>query len=739
MRLSESGFPLKPVYGVVDAPPPVLAERPGEFPFTRGVYASMYTARPWTMRQYAGFATARESNQRYRELVAAGTGGLSVAFDLPTQMGYDSDDARARGEVGRVGVAVDSIDDMQELFRGLPLDEVSTSMTINSTAATLLLMYQLVAAGEGIPGDRLTGTIQNDILKEYIARGTYIYPPKASLRLASDIFAFCHRELPNWNTISISGYHMAEAGASPVQEIAFTLSNAKEYVRTAIAAGLDVDDFAPRLSFFFVARTTLLEEVAKFRAARRMWARIMRDEFGARNPKSMMLRFHTQTAGVQLTAQQPEANLVRVAIQGLAAVLGGTQSLHTNSFDEAIALPTPKAARLALRTQQILAFEADVTGTVDPFAGSYAIEAMTDEIEAAALRLMEQVDDLGGAAAAIEVGFQKAQIEDSAYRIALEIDDGTRTVVGVNRFTLEQEEPYAPLRIDPAIEAEQCARLADLHRTRDNTAVTRALGHLARAATGTGNVLIPMREALTYRATGGEVANTLREVWGEYTPGSHVAAPSSPPPTQAAHQEPTVSYAQPTPLRYPVLADVFLPSVAARTAIIVTLGAVLTALCAQIAVPIPGSPVPVTGQTFAVLITAAAAGPVLGLSSQVLYLVLGAIGLPVFAHGSSGLAIVTGVTAGYFVGFVVASVVMGAGSRRGTDRSFARELVVAAGSSASIYLFGASWLAISTGMSASAAFAAGVTPFLVGDALKVIAAALLLPVAWKTVDRITPR
>src|SRR5436190_1822320 len=436
-RESESGLPIEPVYGpeaLAGWDPAARLGEPGAYPFTRGVYQSMYTGRPWTMRQYAGFGTATESNERYHRLVEAGTGGLSVAFDLPTQMGYDSDDPVAHGEVGKVGVAIDSIEDMRTLFDGIPLGEVSTSMTINAPAALLLLLYQLVAAEQGVPGDRLTGTIQNDVLKEYIARGTYIYPPRESLRLISDIFAYCHAELPRWNTISISGYHMAEAGATPLQEIAFTIANAMEYVRAAQAAGLDVDDFAPRLSFFFVARTTLLEEVAKFRAARRIWARIMREDFGAQNPKSQMLRFHTQTAGVQLTAQQPEVNLVRVALQGLGAVLGGTQSLHTNSYDEAIALPTAKAARLALRTQQVIAYETDVTKTVDPFAGSYAIEAMTDDIETAAVELMQAVEDRGGAVEAIEQGFQKSEIERSAYQVALEIDNHERTVVGVNRF-----------------------------------------------------------------------------------------------------------------------------------------------------------------------------------------------------------------------------------------------------------------------------------------------------------------
>src|SRR5882672_2672630 len=416
-RTSESGLPVDPVYDaskLTDFRPEEKLGRPGDYPFTRGVYPRMYVDRPWTMRQYAGFASAQESNQRYHELIAAGSTGLSVAFDLPTQMGYDSDARIAHGEVGKVGVAIDAVGDMRTLFDGIPLAGVSTSMTINAPAAVLLLMYQTVGEEQGAQPGQLTGTIQNDVLKEYIARGTYIFPPRPSLRLVADTFAYCRKEIPKWNTISISGYHMAEAGATPAQEIAFTLANGIEYVRAAIAAGMDVDDFAPRLSFFFVARTTLLEEVAKFRAARRIWARVMRDEFGAKSPKSWMLRFHTQTAGVQLTAQQPEVNLVRVAVQGLAAVLGGTQSLHTNSYDEAIALPTEKAARLALRTQQVLAYETDVTATVDPFAGSYVVESMTDDVEAAITDLIRAVDDLGGAVAAIEQGYQKSQIERSA-------------------------------------------------------------------------------------------------------------------------------------------------------------------------------------------------------------------------------------------------------------------------------------------------------------------------------------
>jgi methylmalonyl-CoA mutase N-terminal domain/subunit len=517
---SESGFEIRPVYGPDDTPsqlPERLGE-PGSYPFTRGVYPTMYTSRPWTMRQYAGFGTAAESNARYHQLLAAGTTGLSVAFDLPTQMGYDSDDPVAHGEVGKVGVAVDSLDDMLTLFGQIPLDRVSTSMTINAPAAVLLLLYQLVAEEQGVPSTALNGTVQNDILKEYIARGTYIFPPKPSLRLVADTFAYCRKEIPKWNTISISGYHMAEAGATPVQEIAFTLANAVQYVRAALDAGLAVDDFAPRLSFFFVARTSLLEEVAKFRAARRIWARLMRDEFGARDPRSWMLRFHTQTAGVQLTAQQPEVNLVRVAVQALGAVLGGTQSLHTNSYDEAIALPTAKAARLALRTQQVLAYETDLAKTVDPFAGSYAVEAMTDEVESAAEELMDQVFAYGSAVDAIEAGFQKREIETSAYRVAQEIDAGSRVVIGVNKFTLDEEEPYEPLRVDPTIEATQAERLAALRARRDAAAVTRALEALRDAAGGTENVLYPMREALQVRATIGEVCHALRDVWGLYRP-----------------------------------------------------------------------------------------------------------------------------------------------------------------------------------------------------------------------------
>src|ERR1700733_9281384 len=520
-HMSESGSPIEPLYGPESLqgfdPDEELGE-PGEYPYTRGVYPGMYTKRPWTMRECAGFSPAADSNRRYHQLIKAGTTGLSVAFDLPTQMGYDSDAPAALGEVGKVGVAIDSIEDMRLLLDGIPLDSVSTSMTINAPAALLLLLYQLVAEEQGVSADRLTGTVQNDILKEYIARGTYIYPPQPSLRLVADTFAYCRDEIPRWNTISISGYHMAEAGATPVEGIAFTLADAKETLEAALASGLGVDEFAPRLSFFFVARATVLEEVAKLRAARRLWARIMRDEFKAANPKSQMLRFHTQTAGVQLTAQQPEVNLARVTVQALAAVLGGTQSLHTNAYDEAIALPTEKAARLAVRTQQVLAYETDLTATADPLAGSYAIESMTDDIEEQARQLIARVEDLGGAVAAIERGFQKTEIERSAYQIAQQIDAGERVIVGVNRFGIAEEEPYQPLRVNPAIEREQAQRLADLRDARDQAECGRRLDDLRRAAQGSETLLYPLREALRARATVGEVCDALRDVWGVYKP-----------------------------------------------------------------------------------------------------------------------------------------------------------------------------------------------------------------------------
>jgi methylmalonyl-CoA mutase N-terminal domain/subunit len=518
---TESGLIFKTVYSQNDLAGWTPAERlglPGEYPYTRGIHASMYVGRPWTMRQYAGFGSATESNARYHQLVAAGTGGLSVAFDLPTQMGMDSDAPLALGEVGKVGVAIDSVDDMRVLFAGIPLDTVSTSMTINAPAAVLLLMYQIVAEERGIDPAQLNGTVQNDVLKEYIARGTYIYPPRQSLRLVTDVFAYCQEHLPKWNTISISGYHMGEAGATPAQEIAFTLANGIEYVRAALEAGLDIDEFAPRLAFFFVSRTTILEEVAKFRAARRIWASIMRDSFGAKNEKSLMLRFHTQTAGVQLTAQQPEVNLVRVAIQALAAVFGGTQSLHTNSYDEAIALPSAKAARLALRTQQVLAYETDVTKTVDPFAGSYAIESMTDELETEIRRLLDMIEEMGGATAAIEVGFQKSEIERSAYDFARDIDRGERIVVGVNRYQNDEHEPYEPLILDPEIGKTQTEALIKLRATRDSGAHAIAIQEFAEAVATDVNLLPFIKRALLARATIGEVCDVMRSAWGVYKP-----------------------------------------------------------------------------------------------------------------------------------------------------------------------------------------------------------------------------
>jgi methylmalonyl-CoA mutase N-terminal domain/subunit len=518
---TESGLPIEPVYdssSLAGFDPAAALGSPGAFPYTRGLHPNMYAGRLWTMRQYAGFGTAAESNRRYRQLLAAGTAGLSVAFDLPTQMGYDSDDPIAEGEVGKVGVAIDSLDDMRTLFDSIPLDKVSTSMTINAPAALLLLMYQLVAEETGVHASALRGTVQNDILKEYVARGTYIFPPRQSLRFATDLFAYCKAEMPHWNTISVSGYHMAEAGATPVQEVAFTLAHAIEYVRAAQAAGLDVDEFAPRLTFFFVARTTLLEEVAKFRAARRIWAHVMRDDFGAQDPKSLMLRFHTQTAGVQLTAQQPELNMVRVTLQALGAVLGGTQSLHTNAYDEAMALPSEKAARLALRTQQVIAHETDLAKTVDPFAGSYVIESLTDDLERAALELMQRVEDLGGAAVAIERGFQRDQIEQAAYEVALGIDSGERVVVGVNAFTSDAPDSYQALRLDPALESEQVARVQAVRASRDSAAVERLLIGVQDAASGTANVLPPIKQAIVAGATVGEVCTTLRGVWGRYAP-----------------------------------------------------------------------------------------------------------------------------------------------------------------------------------------------------------------------------
>ncbi len=522
-RLTESGIPIKPVYGPRDLaafdPATALGE-PGRDPFTRGIYATMHRGRVWTMRQYAGFGSAAETNARFRYLLDHGQTGLSVAFDLPTQMGYDSDHPMAAGEVGKVGVAIDSLADMRRLFDGIPLDQVSTSMTINAPAAVLLLLYQLVGEEQGVDPARLAGTVQNDVLKEYIARGTYIYPPAPSLRITTDLFAYCAEHLPRFNTISISGYHMAEAGATAVQEIAFTLANAIAYVQAALDAGLAVDRFAPRLAFFFVARTTLFEEVAKFRAARRIWADVMANRFGARNPRSRMLRFHTQTAGVQLTAQQPLNNVVRVAVQALGAVLGGTQSLHTNAYDEALALPSEAAARLALRTQQVLAAETGVTDTVDPLAGSWFVESLTGEVERRVRELMAQVAERGGAVAAIEQGFQKAEIERAAYAQLQAVESGERVVVGVNRYVDGAEEPVQLLQLDPAIAEAQAKSLADVRASRDQQAVAAALAELRAAAQGGDNLLVPMREALRHLATVGEVCDTLREVFGVYRPSS---------------------------------------------------------------------------------------------------------------------------------------------------------------------------------------------------------------------------
>jgi methylmalonyl-CoA mutase N-terminal domain/subunit len=520
-RSTVSGLPLRAVYGpgdIASIDPAVTIGTPGEFPYTRGIHPTMYRGRPWTMRQYSGFSSATESNLRYRYLLEQGTSGLSVAFDLPTQMGYDSNAPIAEGEVGKVGVPIDTVDDMHALFDSIPLGDVSTSMTINAPASLLLLMYEIVAEEQGVTADRLRGTIQNDVLKEYIARGTYIFPPAPSLRLTADTFAYCAERLPNFNTISISGYHMAEAGATPVQEVAFTLADAIAYVAAAVERGLDVDTVGPRLSFFFVARTTLLEEVAKFRAARRVWAQVMRDRFGAKDPRSMMLRFHTQTAGVQLTAQQPEVNLVRVAIQALAATLGGTQSLHTNSFDEALALPTEHSARLALRTQQVIAHETDITATVDPFAGSYAVESLTDAIAEEVMAEIERIDAMGGAVRAIEDGYQKREIENAAYEHARRVDSGDQIVVGLNRYALDEELAPQLQRVDERVRDEQVARTAAVRAARDDAAVRSALSVVAAAASGDVNLLPPMREALRLRATLQEVCDVLRAEFGTHMP-----------------------------------------------------------------------------------------------------------------------------------------------------------------------------------------------------------------------------
>jgi methylmalonyl-CoA mutase N-terminal domain/subunit len=489
---------------------------PGVFPYTRGIQPTMYRGRLWTMRQYAGFGTAAESNARYRYLLSQGVSGLSVAFDLPTQMGYDSDHAMAAGEVGRVGVAIDSIDDMAALFDGIPLDRVSTSMTINATAIILLALYVAVAKRQGVPLGQLAGTIQNDILKEYVARGTYIYPPRPSLRLVTDIFAWCERELPNWNTISISGYHIREAGSTAVQEVGFTIAHAVAYVEAARAAGLDVNAFGQRLSFFFAAHNDLIEEVAKFRAARRLWARLMRDRFGATEPRALQLRFHTQTAGSTLTAQQPDNNIVRVAIQALAAVLGGTQSLHGNGRDEALALPTEASASLALRTQQIIAAETGVANTVDPCGGSWAIEQRTDEIEAEATALLADIDHAGGTLAAIESGRIQRQIQDSAYLAQQAIDHGTAVVVGLNRFATDGHAPIDLLRIDPEGEARQVAAVAARRAHRDMGGFRAAIVRIESAARGHDNLVPPIIAAVEARATLGEIADAMRRVFGEH-------------------------------------------------------------------------------------------------------------------------------------------------------------------------------------------------------------------------------
>ncbi len=516
---SYSGIPIERLYTPVDIEDMDYLRDlgfPGEYPYTRGVQPTMYRGRFWTMRQYAGFGTAKESNERYKYLLSQGQTGLSIAFDLPTQMGYDSDNPLVSGEVGKVGVAIDSLEDMEVLFSGIPLDKVSTSMTINSKAAILLSMYMAIAEKQGIPFDKLRGTIQNDILKEYIARGTYIYPPRPSMRLITDIFEFCAKNIPKWNTISISGYHIREAGSTAPQEIAFTLADGITYVEAAISKGLDVDEFAPRLSFFFNAHNNLLEEVAKFRAARRMWAKIMKERFGAKNPKSMMLRFHTQTAGSMLTAQQPDNNIVRVTIQALAAVLGGTQSLHTNSRDEALSLPTEDSVRIALRTQQIIAYESGVPDTVDPLAGSYYIESMTNRIEKEAWEYIEKIDNIGGMIKAIEEGYVQKEIQDSAYQFQKEVESKERIIVGVNEFKIEEEIKPKILKVDPEIEKIQIERLKALKERRDNNAVKNALSLLKEKAKTDENLVPYIFDAVKVYATLGEISDVLREVFGVY-------------------------------------------------------------------------------------------------------------------------------------------------------------------------------------------------------------------------------
>jgi methylmalonyl-CoA mutase, N-terminal domain len=514
-RETDSGIEVKPVYTEQDVEG-VEPGLPGEFPFTRGPYKDMYRGRPWTIRQYAGFASAEETNERFRYLLEHGQTGLSVAFDLPTQLGYDSDDLRAAGEVGRTGVAIDSLADMEILFAGIPLGEVSTSMTINAPAALLLLLYELVGEKQGVSGDQLRGTVQNDILKEYVARGNYIFPPRPSMRLTTDLFAYCHERLPRWNTISISGYHIREAGSTAVQELAFTLAHGIAYGEAAVAAGLSPDELGERLSFFFNAHNHFFQEVAKFRAARALWARIMRDRFGAANPRAQALRFHAQTGGSTLTAQQPENNVARVTLQALSAVCGGAQSIHTNAYDEALALPTERSARIALRTQQILQHEAGGTDTADPLAGSYFIESLTTELEERAWELIERIDELGGAVAAVEHGFQQREIEEAAYTFEQQVEAGERVVVGVNRFGEGDEEEIELHQLDPAAERRQVERTQRVRAERNAEAVEAALGRVREAARGDANLLVPIREALAAHATVGEVCNALRDEFGTY-------------------------------------------------------------------------------------------------------------------------------------------------------------------------------------------------------------------------------
>ena len=514
-RETDSGIEVKPVYTEEDTGQLAL-ELPGEYPFTRGPYPDMYRGRPWTIRQYAGYGSADETNARFRYLLARGQTGISVAFDLPTQLGYDSDDPLAEGEVGRTGVAIDSLADMEVLFEAIPLGEVSTSMTINAPAALLLLLYELVAERQGVTGAQLRGTVQNDILKEYVARGNYIFPPRASMRITTDLFAYCHERLPRWNTISISGYHIREAGATAVQELAFTLAHGIAYCEAAVAAGLSPDEFGARLSFFFNAHNHFFQEVAKFRAARRLWAQIMRDRFGATNPKAQALRFHAQTGGSTLTAQQPESNVVRVAVQALSAACGGAQSIHTNGFDEALALPSEHAARIALRTQQILANEAGGTDTADPLGGAYFIEALTEELETRAQELIARVDELGGAVAAVEQGFTQHEVEESAYEHERQVESGEKVIVGVNRFVEADAEEIELHHLDPEAEQRQVERTRRVRAERDTGAAEGALARVRETARAEGNLLVPMREALAAHGTVGEICTALREELGTY-------------------------------------------------------------------------------------------------------------------------------------------------------------------------------------------------------------------------------